>query len=106
MLEPKKSKWLQEVEDDAVRITNRRFKEQFEEMEYQNAKKEEEQVVETPPEEGISHEPEIVEPPKKHLKQMNKSELQELADDEDVEIADEATNAQIVQAIEDKRKDT
>lgn len=34
-----KSKWLQEVEDDAIRIQNRRFKEHFEELEYQKEKK-------------------------------------------------------------------
>lgn len=40
LLEKKKSKVLQEVEDDAVRIQTRRFKEQLEEAEYQKAKNE------------------------------------------------------------------
>lgn len=34
-----KSKWLQEVEEDAQRIQTRRFKEHFEELEYQKEKK-------------------------------------------------------------------
>ena len=37
----KKSKVLQEVEDDAIRIQTRRFKDQLEEAEYQKAKLEE-----------------------------------------------------------------
>ena len=39
--EPKKSKHLQEVEDDAVRIQTRRFNDYFEEQQYQKAKLEE-----------------------------------------------------------------
>lgn len=35
-----KSAWLQEVEDDAVRIQNRRFNEFFEEQQYQKEKAE------------------------------------------------------------------
>lgn len=59
--QPKKSKWLQEVEDDAVRITNKRFKEYFEELEYQKAKKlEENQIVEkTLQSGGETHESEL-----------------------------------------------
>lgn len=33
-----KSKWLQEVEDDATRITQRRFDAYFDEQQYQKAK--------------------------------------------------------------------
>lgn len=40
--EPKKSKWLQEVEDDAVRIQTKRFRDQEEERLYQISKKQEE----------------------------------------------------------------
>ena len=36
----KKSKHLQEVEEDAIRIQTRRFKEQLEEAEYQKSKNE------------------------------------------------------------------
>lgn len=36
--EAKKSKWLQEVEDDATRITERRFREQEEDRQYQASK--------------------------------------------------------------------
>jgi len=36
--EPKKSKHLQEVEDDAVRIQTRRFNDYLEEQQYQKAK--------------------------------------------------------------------
>lgn len=108
-LEPKKSKWLQEVEDDAVRITERRFKEHFEDLAYKqekkakNVKKEEPQAVETPPRDEATEEPET---PKKYLRQMNKSELQEVAADESVEVDKDATNAEIVKAIEAQRKDT
>jgi hypothetical protein len=35
-----KSKWLQEVEDDAIRIQTKRFKDQLEEMAYQKSKQE------------------------------------------------------------------
>lgn len=60
VLEPKKSKWLQEVENDAVRITNRRFKEHFEDLEYQKAKKlEENQGADTQPVGEGSPEPEL-----------------------------------------------
>jgi len=45
-LEPKKSKHLQEVEDDAVRIQTRRFNEYLEEQQYQKAKLEEAEPVE------------------------------------------------------------
>lgn len=38
-LEPRKSPRLQEVEDDAVRITTKRFKDQEDERQYQLAKK-------------------------------------------------------------------
>ena len=33
-----KSRWLQEVEDDATRIANKRFADYFEEQQYQNEK--------------------------------------------------------------------
>ena len=33
-----KSQWLQEVEDDAIRIQNKRFADYFEEQQYQNEK--------------------------------------------------------------------
>lgn len=33
-----KSKWLQEVEDDAIRINEKRFRDQLEELEYQKQK--------------------------------------------------------------------
>lgn len=33
-----KPTWLQEVEDDATRITNKRFRDQQEEIEYQKSK--------------------------------------------------------------------
>jgi hypothetical protein len=35
-----KSAWLQEVEDDAVRITEKRFRDQLEELEYKKSKTE------------------------------------------------------------------
>ena len=38
--EPTKSRWLQEVEDDAIRIQNRRFNEYFDEQQYQKEKAE------------------------------------------------------------------
>lgn len=40
-----KSKWLQEVEDDANRIATKRFKDYFEELEYQKEKNNEAQVA-------------------------------------------------------------
>jgi len=43
----KKSKVLQEVEDDAIRIQTRRFKDQLEEAEYQKAKLEEAEPAES-----------------------------------------------------------
>ena len=43
---PQKSKHLQEVEDDAVRIQTRRFNEYLEEQQYQKAKLEEAEPVE------------------------------------------------------------
>lgn len=48
--EPKKSKWLQEVEDDAIRIQTRRFREQEEERLYQASKnaKEQESTADKP----------------------------------------------------------
>jgi len=33
------SAWLREVEEDAMRITNKRFNDYFEEQQYQNEKK-------------------------------------------------------------------
>lgn len=50
--EPKKSKVLQEVENDAVRITEKRFRDQEEERQYQLAKKEEESPSEQEPKKG------------------------------------------------------
>jgi hypothetical protein len=41
----KKSKWLQEVENDAVRIQTKRFKDQEEERQYQISKRQEEQEL-------------------------------------------------------------
>ena len=38
--ETTKSKWLQEVEDDAIRIQTKRFNDYFEEQQYQKEKKE------------------------------------------------------------------
>lgn len=43
-----KSAWLQEVEDDAVRIQNRRFNEFFEEKQYQKEKAEKANVKQAP----------------------------------------------------------
>ncbi len=40
MPEVKKSKWLQEVEDDAIRIQTKRFRDQEEERQYKIAKAE------------------------------------------------------------------
>jgi hypothetical protein len=100
----KKSKWLQEVEDDAVRITNRRFNEYFEDLKYQNAKKEEERQVEEVQPTGEEVDAPDAQP-QKYLKQMNKSELRQVASDEGVEVDEEATNAEIVKAIEAQRKD-
>jgi hypothetical protein len=42
--ENKKPAWLQEVEDDAVRIQSKRFKEAEEERQYQVAKREEQET--------------------------------------------------------------
>jgi len=44
---PQKSKHLQEVEDDAVRIQTRRFNEQLEEQQYQKAKLESAEPVQS-----------------------------------------------------------
>ena len=43
-IEPKKSKHLQEVEDDAVRIQTKRFRDMEEERQYQAEKRLEEEV--------------------------------------------------------------
>ncbi len=45
---PKKSKWLQQVEDDAIRITEKRFSDHFAEAEYQRSKREEEMQPKQP----------------------------------------------------------
>lgn len=44
-LDPKKPRWLAEVERDAVRIQTKRFNEQFEEQAYQAKLKTEEKAV-------------------------------------------------------------
>lgn len=43
-----KSRWLQEVEDDATRIANKRFADYFEEQQYQNEKIEEQKAKSFP----------------------------------------------------------
>lgn len=101
---PKKSKWLQQVEDDAIRITNRRFNEYFEDQALEQQKKEEErQQDETQPRGEEVNEPDVR--PQKYLKQMNKSELLEIVSEEGVDVDKDSTNSQLVEAIEAHRKD-
>lgn len=62
-IEPKKSKWLQEVEDDAVRITNRRFNQYFEDQALEEAKKKAENPQQAPEKPilsgGATYEPQL-----------------------------------------------
>lgn len=54
---------------------------------------------------GVIDKGEVAEEPKaKPLGRMNKDELRAIAAEEGVEIAEDATNAQIIEAIEEARK--
>lgn len=110
---PKGTAWLEEVRLDATRNTIEQLRHQKESQEYELAKargittqeilskgKKDLGIVDEDYEDFDADEETKSE---KTLKQMNKAELREVANAEGVVVDDEATNAQLVSAIEEKR---
>lgn len=86
---------LEDVKQTARRRTNRRIELIQDDLAEQRARKE----GTTAPADTASTETNTQKP----LKQMNKAELREVAQSEQVEVSDDATNAELVSAIEAKR---
>ncbi len=93
---------LKQVEEDAVRIQTKRFRDHFEDLQYEQSKKGE-SGFEAPSEQPVQLE-EDVKPVEKPLNKLNKTELLAVASEEGVEVAEDATNKQIVSAIEASRE--
>lgn len=136
---------LRQVEEDAMRINARRFRDQEEDRQYEDLKNKPTEDEAKSPEEVLAEvqsqnsetavkaavelvsaenvkrakesadkaedEAEVSVPKPevkdsvKPLNKLNKTELQEVADEEGVEVAKDATNAELVSAIEASRED-
>lgn len=115
--QPKGTAWLKEVQVDAARAAVEHVRKQIERKDFEVAKANGitaeditangKRFLESG--EAFSFSPEPVEPEdeevtQKPLSKMNKAELLAIVDEEEVDVEDSATNAQLVAAIEASRE--